>query len=401
MGRMNLRGFSLRLTVLSVMLAALGFSAFNAGAQTKLAGREVLIGGAFGYTGKWKDWITKNEIAVDMAVSEINAAGGIGGVPLRVITYDTASKPTEATRMVRKLAGDDKVLAILGPWSTGEAEVAFPVANNLAISLISQASSKPGLAKEHRPYCFRNTIDELQMGQVAVKAFIQRYNLKKVVVVHDVKEAIGLVLGTQVLPAIFKKMGATIVNEGHYVTFQTNDFDLRPQVTQLKKMDFDGIAFGGLYFDAVTFCKELRRQELKQPLVSGSTFISEYLPIKGGKDVEGTFAPTTFHYSIAPKKFVDEFTKKAKAKGFEEAEPVMYDANVYEAVYFLKYVMEKMGVTNKPEDLAKDREKIMRGLATVKDFKGIVGPVAFNADGDADKPIFVAEIKDGKWLIRK
>jgi len=401
MGRMNLRGFIFRLTVLSVMLAALGFSASNVGAQTKLAGKEVLIGGAFGYTGKWKDWIAKNEIAVDMAVKEINAAGGIGGVPLRVITYDTASKPTEATRMVRKLAGDDKVLAILGPWSTGEAEVAFPVANNLAIPLISQASSKPGLAKEHRPYCFRNTIDELQMGQVAVKAFVQRYNLKKVVVVHDVKEAIGLVLGTQVLPGIFKKLGVTIVNEGKYVTFQTNDFDLRPQVTQLKKMDFEGIAFGGLYFDAVTFCKELRRQELKQPLVSGSTFISEYLPQKGGKDVEGTFAPTTFHYSIAPKKFVDEFTKRAKAKGFEEAEPVMYDANVYEAVYFLKYVMEKMGVTNKPEDLAKDREKIMKGLTAIKDFRGIVGPVAFNADGDADKPIFVAEIKDGKWLIKK
>jgi branched-chain amino acid transport system substrate-binding protein len=150
---MNLRGFFFRLTVLSLMLAILGFSAFNAGAQTKLTGKEVLIGGAFGYTGKWKDWITKNEIAVDMAVNEINAAGGIGGVPLRVITYDTASKPTEATRMVRKLAADDKVLAILGPFSTGEAEVAFPVANNLAIPLISQASSKPGYHQGLQGHC--------------------------------------------------------------------------------------------------------------------------------------------------------------------------------------------------------------------------------------------------------
>ena len=60
-----------------------------------------------------------------------------------------------------------------------------------------------------------------------------------------------------------------------------------------------------------------------------------------------------------------------------------------------------MGVTNNSGEVALDREKIMKGLSTIKDFKGIVGPVAFNADGDADKPIFVAEIKDGGWFIHK
>jgi branched-chain amino acid transport system substrate-binding protein len=292
-------------------------------------------------------------------------------------------------------------LAILGPFSTSEAEVAFPVGNKLGIVMISQASSKPGLAKEHRPYAFRNTIDEIEMGKVAVKAFIDRYHIKKVAVVHDIKDAIGLTLGSRVLPGVFKKMGVTIVNEGAYVTFQIQDFDFRPQVTKLKGLEFDGIAFGGLYFDAVTFCKELRRQGLQQPLVGGSPFINEYFPQKGGKDVEGTFAPCTFHYSIAPPRLVAEFVKRAKAKGFEPPEPIMYDANVYESVYFLKYVIEKMGVTNRPEDLAQDREVIMKGLSTIKDFKGIVGPVAFNEAGDADKPVFVAEIKEGRWLIHK
>ena len=370
-------------------------------AEPKLAGKEVQIGAAWGLTGTWRDWTTKNAIVAQMAIEEINTAGGIKGVPLRLITYDTASKPMEATRIVRKLADDDKVLAILGPFSTSEAEVAFPVGNKIGIVMISQASSKPGLAKEHRPYAFRNTIDEIEMGKVAVKAFIERYNIKKVAVVHDIKDAIGLTLGSMVLPAVFKKMGVTIVNEGAYVTFQIQDFDFRPQVTKLKGMEFDGIAFGGLYFDAVTFCKELRRQGLKQPLVGGSPFINEYFPKKGGKDVEGTFAPCTFHYSIAPPTVVAEFVKRAKAKGFEPPEPIMYDANVYEAIHFLKYVIEKMGVTNKPEDLAQDREKIMKGLSTIKDFKGIVGPVAFNQAGDADKPVFVAEIKGGTWFIHK
>ncbi len=370
-------------------------------AGSKLAGNEVKIGAAWGLTGMWSDWTKKNEIAAQIAIEEINAAGGIGGVPLRLVTYDTGSQPMEATRMVRKMAEDDKVMAILGPFSSGECEVAFPVGNKIGIPMISQASSKPGLAKEHRPYTFRNTIDEIQMGKVAVKAFIERYNVKNVVVVHDVKDAIGLVLGSKVLPTVFKKLGTTVVNDGAFVTYQTNDFDMRPQVTKLKAYDFQGVAFGGVYFDAITFSKEMRRQGFTQPLVGGSPFINEYFPQKGGKDVEGTFAPCTFHYSIAPKGFVEKFVAIAKAKGFEPPEPIMYDNNVYDAIYFLKHAMEKMGVTNKPDEIAQDREKIMNGLSTIKDFKGIVGPVAFNADGDADKPIFVAEIKDGGWFVNK
>jgi len=373
----------------------------SACAQAKLAGKEVLIGGAWGLTGMWRDWTTKNEIAAQIAIEEINAAGGVGGVPMRLITYDTASKPAEATRVVRKLTSDDHVLAIIGPFSTSEAEVAFPVGNKMGIAMISQASSKPGLAKEHRPYAFRNTIDEIRMGEVAVKAFMERYKVKKVAVVYDVKDAIGLTLGSKVLPMVFKKLGATIVNENDHITYQTKDFDMRPQVTKLAGMEFDGVAFGGIYSDAVTFIKEMRRQGLKQPVVGGSPFINEYFPKQGGADVEGTVAPCTFHHSIAPKKFVEEFVKRAKAKGFDPPEPVMYDANVYETIHFLKYVMERMGVTNKPEDLAKDRELVMKGLSTIKDFKGIVGPVAFNEEGDADKPIFVAEIKGGAWVIHK
>jgi branched-chain amino acid transport system substrate-binding protein len=369
--------------------------------EAKLAGTEVKIGAAFGLTGMWRDFTTKNMIAAQMAIDEINAAGGIGGVPIRLITYDTGSKPMEATRMVRKLASDDQVLAILGPFSSSECEVAFPVGNKIGIPMISQASSKPGLAKEHRPYCFRDTVDEIKMAKVAVKAFMDRYHVEKVAVVHDIKDAIGLVLGSKVLPTVFKKLGATIVNEGDYITYQTNDFDFTPQVTKLKGMDFDGIAFGGVYFDAITFAKEMRRQGLQQHMVGGSPLINEYFPKRGGKDVEGTYAHCTFHYSISPKSFAEKFTAMAKDKGYDPPEPIMYDNNVYDTIYFIKYAIEKMDVTNRPEEISKDREKLMKGFATIKDFKGLVGPVAFNEDGDADKPIFVAEVKDGAWFIHK
>lgn len=370
-------------------------------AASKLAGKEIRIGAAFGQTGHWRDWIRKNTIAAEMAVEEINAMGGIKGVPVRLIIRDTASKPMDAGRAIRKLGDDDKVLAIVGPLSSSECEVAFPVGNKIGVSMIAFASSKPGLAAANRPYGFRNTVDEIKLGRVVIKAFMKKNNAKKIAVVYNIKDAVSRALGTKVLPYVFKELGATIINEGNYVTFQTKDFDFGPQVTKLKGMDFDGIAFGGMYFDAITFLKELRRQGLKQTIVGGSPLIHENFPKAGGKAANGTFAPTTFHHTVAPTRFVSEFIKRAEAKGFENPEPIMYDHNVYDIIYLIKHMIEKTGVTNKPGDLARDREKIMKGLTNIKDFRGIVGPVAFNKDGDGDKTIYVAEIQDGEWLVRE
>jgi len=98
---------------------------------------------------------------------------------------------------------------------------------------------------------------------------------------------------------------------------------------------------------------------------------------------------------------MEKFTALAKEKGYDPPEPIMYDNNVYDTIYFIKLAIEKMDVTNRPEEIGTDREKIMKGLGTIKDFKGLVGPVSFNEEGDADKPIFVAEIKDGAWFIHK
>lgn len=68
-------------------------------------------------------------------------------------------------------------------------------------------------------------------------------------------------------------------------------------------------------------------------------------------------------------------------------------ANIYDLIYFFKYAVEKMGVTDKPEDLSKDRKKIMKGFTTLKGFKVMTGPTAFSEDG--------AEVKGGKWFINR
>jgi branched-chain amino acid transport system substrate-binding protein len=377
-----------------LIILAIPFAAAHAAQPLK-------IGVAYGLQGMWSDWCKKNIVAVEMAVEEINAAGGVNGMPLETIIYDTASKPAEATRLVRKLATDDKVLAILGPFSSSECEVTFPVGNRIGVVMISQASSKPGVAAKW-PYAFRNKIDELRLAFPAMKKWMQIHKIKTVAIVHDAKDAVSRALGTMVLPGVSKKLGLQIVNEDNYVTYTTGDFDMRPQVTRLKSMQFDGLVFGGIYMDGLTFIKEARRQGVNQPMVGGNPLMSLQFPRKGGKAAEGVFTSSEFYYWMEkPKvqKFTKEFIKRAKAKGIDPPEPLQFDVNVYDAIYMLAHVIKQNGITNKPEDLARDRELIMKGLTDLNDFPGLASKIRFNDKGDAVRDVYVVKAQGGEWVL--
>lgn len=368
-----------------------------------LAQQPIKIGVAFGLTGLWSDWCKRDLIAVEMAMEEINAAGGVNGMPLKPVIYDTASKPSEATRVVRKLATDDKVLAILGPFSSSECEVAFPVGNRIGIVMIAQASSKPGVAAANRPYAFRNKVDELRLAIPAIKKWKKHHNIKTVAIVHDAKDAVSRALGTMVLPGVCKKLGIKIVNEGKYVTYTTGDFDMRPQVTRLKGYEFDGIVFGGVYMDGVTFIKEARRQGVNQPMVGGNPLMHLLFPLRGGKAAEGVYTSSEFYYWMpkpSVQRFTKEYVKRAKNKGFDPPQPLQFDVNVYDSIYMLAHVMKERGITNKPGDLARDRELIMKGLTDLKGFPGLASEISFNKKtGDATKIIYVVKAQGGEWVL--
>ena len=93
-------------------------------------------------SGPFAEWGRANTTTLNFLEKQINEAGGIGGKKLKIVIYDDGAKPAEAANALRKLAGDDKVLAIAGPLTSSACEVTFPVANEMKIVSTSQASSK-------------------------------------------------------------------------------------------------------------------------------------------------------------------------------------------------------------------------------------------------------------------
>ena len=165
-----------------------------------------------------------------MAIDEINAAGGITGKRLRIVAFDTAGKPDQAVVGVRKLADDDKVLAIIGPFSSSECRVAFPAAERAGVVSMSMASSAPKLAKPFQ-YAFRNTSDEGYMFERVMHALkAQNSAIATERIAYATDDVISKAMGEKVLPGIMKKAGTEVKLT---VTFQTQAFDFSPQVSQL------------------------------------------------------------------------------------------------------------------------------------------------------------------------
>ena len=367
----------------------------------KLAGSEVRIGVVVPVTGQAADVGKREAIGAQAAVDVINARGGVGGVPIKLYFADEGTNPQEAIGAVRKVAGDDKVLAIVGPHYSGTAEATFPLGNRLKIVQVAVASSKPGVAKANRPYAFRNTLTEDKIADAVVKAAKQRYGFKRVAIISDTKDAVARSLGMGVLPPALQDNGIEIITGKDPVTFQNGDAQFTAQVTRLKSLNPDAVALGALGPDALNIVLEARKQGMTQPFFGTAPLMEGNLPERGGKAVNGTFSGSVWDATLddpASKEFKSAYAARAKTMypGAFTQNPDYYAANAYDAVFMMVEAMLKTGVQNRADSLEADRDRIKDYFSKLRNFKGVAS-TGFNDDGDGVKNVIVTEARDGRW----
>jgi branched-chain amino acid transport system substrate-binding protein len=396
---MSLPVKSARAVFLAAAAAAAVLTAQDVSAQN-LSGREIAIGAIVPSSGPFAEWGRTNTVALKMLEKQVNDAGGVNGAKLRIVIYDDAARPAQATNSMRKLAGDDKVLAVAGPLTSSAAEVAFPAANQMKVTATSQASSKPGVAKLNRPWAFRNTIDEGILAKTTVPYFKKAFDIKTVAIIYDAKDATAATVGQRIMPTVLKENGVTIVNENDLLSFNTGDLDVSAQVTKMKSLNPDGVMVSADYSQGITVIREMKRQGLMKPVVGATQLISSAI-LKAAPEIP-IVSPATFYATMKgprAEKFVNELQPLLrKESGLPpEIEPSMYDANIYEIVSMYIDAVKKTGVTAKPEDLEADRTKIRDHMAKLQGFEGLGGPIGFNEDGDAIKAFYIVQGQNGAW----
>jgi branched-chain amino acid transport system substrate-binding protein len=363
-----------------------------------VAQSELVLGYLTAETGPFVSLSRSNEIAAKMAVDEINAAGGVNGKKLRYIAFDTAGNPGQTVVGLRKFAEDDKVLAIIGPFSSGQMQVAAPAADRGGVVIMSMASSAPKLVANFK-YAFRNTSNEGYMFSRVMSALKTKgMPMATGAVAYANDDTISRAMGEKVLPGVMKQSGVDVKLS---VDFKLAAFDMSAQVAQLKATPTDLVGVGAPPEAAIKLAQEMRRQGLKSRLVAGSTINDPDLPTRMGAAGDGTTIPSTFFADLndRTKAFTAEFEKRAKAANAERTAPAQFDAATYDIVLFYAWAMKEAKVTGDPAKLAAERTAIRDAIQGMKDYPALEGPISFGADHDALKPVYVQEAQKGKWTL--
>ena len=363
------------LCVVVMVIAVVGLLARGVPAAG-LGGKAVKLGAIYSITGKGAEWGEHSKIATEIAVEEINRAGGIGGVPVEVSIQDTGTEVGPAISLARKLILEDKVLAILGPCFSSEFEALAPLLDRLKTMIVSQCSAKPGISALST-WAFRNTLTSDKQLDPAIKIWKDRYGVKSAVIIYDSADAVSAAEGSKVLPALLKKYGVEVKE---VLTYQTKDIDFSAQITKAKSVNPDGIALGACYQQAANIVREARKQGMKQPFLGSACVGSPEFAKLTGPEGEGTIIGSA-GWPDDPKPKTAAFLKKFMERSGGK-KPNYGGMRSYDNVYIMKHVIETSGVTNKPGDLEADRARIREGWSKVKDFDGITGLTTIDANGD-------------------
>jgi branched-chain amino acid transport system substrate-binding protein len=359
----------------------------------KLDGRTVKIGCMASLTGKGAEWGEAAKVSMEIAVEEINAKGGIGGLPIELICYDTQTAEAEALKAISRLVDRDKVLVISGPCFSSEFETIAPQLDARFKTVInSYCSAKPGLSAMSK-WAFRNTLTSDKQLKPVVDAWVKEYKMKKVVIIYDAEDAVSKGEGAGVLPALFKAHGIEVLDS---LTYRTKDTDYSAQVTKAKSLGAEGIALGACYQNAGAIAKEMQKQGLNVPIIGGACAGAPgYIEI-AGKAAEGSYMSTAA-WLDDPRPEVQAYVKKIKPK-LNGALPPYSGPRSYDIVYSFKYCFEKAGTTNNPADIDSDRDKIRQCLGTLKDFPGVAGPITMDENRDGTGITAILKVINGKYV---
>lgn len=342
---------------------------------------ELQIGAIFPLTGNGASYGKMYKQGVELAVEEINEAGGVDGKKLSVIYEDGRAEPKTSVQAAQTLAA--KNLPFIMSAYTGVTLGILPIAERNKIMVINGGGQGDDLAGAS-PYLF-NTIPLLGLEVEVLAKYLgeEKSDLKKGYIIHvdDDSGRSGLNKFTEE----FKKVGGEIVGSGSHKMGETN---FRAILTQAKakKPDFIYIASHGQ--DAKLIIDQTRELGINVPIVNTSwTIIPEIVNSPNAQGVMHT------SFAFNPD---EEWLANFKEK-YDTDQVTSYVSNYYDAVKVFaeayEYAVEKGYGT--------DGEAISKAILEIKEFESANGKVTFQDDGTSVRQIDISVIEDNQSKLIK
>ena len=318
-----------------------------------------------------------------LATDEVNAKGGINGKKVVVRVEDDKGNPKEAATVAHKFASDDRILAVLGHYSSSACFAAIPIYSKAHLTTITPSASDTELTKQGGKYIFRMwspiSVYVPDLAQYTVK----KLGKKQVAVIY-VQNDWGIQTKDYFLKELTRLGAKAVATEVVY----DKDTDFKAQLTKVKAAKPDALAILTYYTTGALVVLQARNLGISVPLVgTGTLYEDKFLELAGPRNAEGLAVNTEFNAEDpAPvvKNFVAMYQKLHPGE-----KPEQYHATTYDAARVVLQAVEKAGI---------DRDAIRDAVAATKTFAGVTGTFSFNdqREREAKDQVYLV-VKDGKW----
>jgi branched-chain amino acid transport system substrate-binding protein len=378
----NAWGNTVRTAFVAVVIALLGLVASAA-----RAAEDVVIGAGFVLSGDFASYGSDAKIGVDLAVDELNAAGGVLGRRLKVEYVDTGADRAKAVAHYRKFASRPEVAMFLS-ISSVEFVALDPVATEAKLPFISVGSAAP--FPKFSPYSFRiQLIVDKAMGPVLGRLKELR-GIKTVGVMYATDNTYNV--------GEMESVKATAPTAGLQLfdveSFKRGDQDFSLQITRIKAREPDLLYVAATTDEAALIISQARALGLKSLILGGAGFNDPRIADLPGKAARGVM--TFFPFDATdPRPIVQSFVRLYKAKYGPDKTPPAYVALGYDAARLVADAARRAGST--------DREAVRKALGSTKRLEGVNGFFSYEGSGDnlEQKPnIFVMGDKGYERLTK-
>lgn len=343
---------------------------------------DIIIGSTLPLSGDAAVWGKNTQEGIDLALEEINAAGGVLGRKLVVVYEDTRALPKEGVTAYHKLTTVDKVKVIIDDSVSSVTLAMAPLAQNDHVVIIATGATAPKIS-EAGEFIFRVWNSDAFEGEVSADYAFDTLGLRSVAILY-INNEYGKGL-EQVFKPRFEERGGNIpISE----SFAQSATDIRTQLTKIQASKPDGLYVVGYPKEIPIALKQAKELGLSLPLI-GTVAMQDPQLIQTARDAtEGLMFP----YPRDPSGQDITRFKEAFQKKYGKEPGITADVG-YDAVRMIAKAMELLGGTS--------GEDIRKGLNMLKDYPGVSGTMTFDANGDVHKPMGIKIVKGGSFQWHK
>ncbi len=319
---------------------------------------------------------------VTLAIDEINAAGGILGKQVEMVTIDNKSDAAEVVSVATRLMTEEGVCAVIGPATSGNFKAELPIALENGIPVISgSATANDVTSGNTKEYTFRICFSDNFQGVAMANYAFKNLGAAKVAIVQDKSSDYAEGLAAS-FSATFEELGGEIVAAEAYTT---GDTDFNAILTSLASKEFDAIWLPGYYQEVGLIIKQARALGIECPILGADGFDSPVLAELAGADALHDVYYSNHYSSLNEDETVTAFIEAYKAK--HGVDPDAFNALGYDAAKLICDAIERAG--------AADPEAIKDALAATSDFKAVTGTLSIDENHDAQKALVVIKLDGG------